>query len=273
MLIIGESLNGTIPSVAQAIAARDQDRIVALARRQVESGAQMLDVNAGGAPGRDECADLLWLVSTVQAVVQVPLVLDSHNAEALRHALGIYQGPPPILSSASLEEGRLEALLGLAVEHGCGLVALCMTGHGIPYEPLERVSIAAQLVEQAMAAGLKPEDLYLDPLVMTLASDYHAGERLLLALRLIREQFPAVSTICGVSNVGFEMPQRRLLNRTFVAMLIALGVEALMVDVRDEELMATLFASTALTGRDEWCRAYLKAYRLGKLGAASGAKK
>lgn len=273
MLIIGESLNGTIPSVAHAIANRDESWITALAQSQVECGAQMLDVNAGGAGGRDECTDLVWLVNVVQAAVQVPLVLDSPNPEALRTALGTYGGPRPILSSVSLEKNRLETMLGLAVEHDCGLVALCMAENGIPKEPAERLDVAAKLIERATAAGMKPEDLYLDPMVMTLAADYFAGERLLNTLSLIRSRFPNVSTICGVSNVGFQMPDRRLLNRTFVVMLLTLGVEAVMVDVRDEKLMATVTAAEALFAHDAWCRTYIKAYRDGKLEPAGGAKK
>jgi cobalamin-dependent methionine synthase I len=92
-------------------------------------------------------------------------------------------------------------------------------------------------------------------------------------LKLVRERFPQVKTLCGVSNVGFGMPQRRLLNRTFVAMLMALGLDAFLVDARDEELMAALLAAAALAGRDEWCRTYLKAYRAGKLGPTAAVKK
>jgi 5-methyltetrahydrofolate--homocysteine methyltransferase len=273
MFIIGESLNGTIPSVGKAIAARDTEFVTQLALRQAACGAQMLDVNAGGAGDRDQCADLAWLVQTVQAAVPIPLVLDCADPAALRAALSVYRGPRPILSSVGFDEGPLDTMLGMAVEYDCGLVALCMSGSGIPKEPEERLSIAARLVERAAAAGLKLADLYLDPLVMTLAADYNAGQRMLETLRRVRERFPEVSTVCGVSNIGFEMPQRRLLNRTFVAMLMALGIEAFMVDVRDGELMAALLAAAALAGRDPWCRSYLKAYRAGVLGPVSAAKK
>ncbi len=273
MLIIGESLNGTIPSVGKAIAAHDSNFVTTLARRQVECGADMLDVNAGGVPGQDECANLVWMVKLVQSVVQVPLVLDSPNTDALRTAIAIYQGRSLILSSISAEEKRIEALLPLAVQKNCGLVALCMSEKGIPPDAESRASVAGKLIERAMSAGLKPESVYVDPLVMTLSTDYHAGELLLRTLRLVRDRFPQVNTLCGVSNVGFGMPQRRLLNRTFVAMLMALGLEAFLVDVRDAELMATLFAAAAVAGRDEWCRSYLKAYRAGKLGPIAEPKK
>lgn len=156
MLIVGESLNGAIPSVAQAIATRDESRIAALARRQVKCGAQMLDVNAGGAGGQDECDDLTWLLTTVQEAVQVPLLLDSSNPNALRAAMAICQGLRPILSLATLEEDRLETLLDMAVEYGCGLVVLCMDDRGIPMEPLERLEIAGELIQCACDPGVFP---------------------------------------------------------------------------------------------------------------------
>jgi cobalamin-dependent methionine synthase I len=265
MLIIGESLNGSIPSVGQAITNHDEHWIRTLAQKQVDSGAQMLDVNAGGLSGQDECANLAWLVEVVQESVSVPLVMDSTNPEALRAAISVYRGPRAILSSLTAEEVRLNTVLPLALKYNCGLIALCFNESGISLESERRLEIATTLVERVTIAGMSPEDLYLDPLVMTIGANYQAGAVTLDTLRLIRDHFPQVNTVCGVSNVGFEMPKRRLLNKTFVAMLMALGLEAFMVDVRDAELMATLFAAAALAGRDEWCRIYLRAYRAGKL--------
>ncbi len=273
MQIIGESLNGTIPSVAKAIAAHDSNFVTNLAQRQVECGADIIDVNAGGVPGGDECKDLVWMVNLVQDAVTVPLVLDSPNPDALRAAIAVYRGPGLILSSINAEEEQIEALLPLAVEKNCGLVALCMAESTIPADPEGRVAVAGKLIERAVQAGLRPENLYVDPLAMTLSVDYHVGQIVLGTLRLIRERFPQVKTLCGVSNIGFNMPQRRLLNRAFVAMLMALGLEAFMVDVRDAELMATLLSAAAVAGRDEWCRNYFKAYRAGKLSPIDGSKK
>ncbi|MGI5926684.1 MAG: dihydropteroate synthase [Thermacetogeniaceae bacterium] len=265
MLIIGESLNGSIPAVGKAIINHDEQWIRELAKKQVDCGAQMLDVNAGGISGRDECADLVWLVEVVQDSVSVPLVLDSTNPEALRAAISVYRGPKPILSSLTAEEERFNALLPLVLDHDCGLIALCIDESGIPLEPKRRLEIAETLVERVTAAGIKPEDLYLDPLVLTLGVNYHAGAITLNTLHLIREHFPQVNTVCGVSNVSFEMPKRRLLNRYFAAMLMAFGLEAFMVDVCDREMMVALTAAAALTGRDEWCRNFFKSSRAGKL--------
>lgn len=273
MLIIGESLNGTIPSVGKAIATRDEDFVTSLALRQVECGADMLDINAGGVSGQDESANLVWMVNLIQNAVQVPLVLDSSNPEALRAAMAVYQDPRVILSSISAEEAGIEALLPLAVKRQCGLVALCMSEEGIPPDAEGRAALAGRLVERAMDAGLRPENLYIDPLAMSLATGDRAGEIALDTIRFVRERYPRVKTLCAASNVGFGMPQRRLLNRTFVAMLAALGLDAVLVDVRDAEVMAALVAAAAIVGQDELCRRYVKAYRRGTLGPIAEAKK
>ncbi|MCL4554414.1 MAG: dihydropteroate synthase [Actinobacteria bacterium] len=273
MLIIGESLNGTIPSVGKAIATRDADFVTALALHQVECGAHMLDINAGGVSGQDESANLVWMVNLIQDAVSVPLVLDSSNPDVLRAAIAVYRGDRLILSSISAEQERIEALLPLAVEKQCGLVALCMSEEGIPPDAEGRAAVAGQLVERAMEAGLAPENLYIDPLAMSLATGDRAGEIVMDTLRRVRDRHPRVKTLGAISNVGFGVPQRRLLNRTFAAMLMALGLDAYLVDVRDAELMASLLAADAIAGHDDMCRSYVKAYRAGKLGPIANAKK
>ncbi len=268
MLLIGESLNASIPAVMRALVARNDEAIRALAVRQAECGAQMLDVNAA-VPGRDEPEDLVWLVQTVQTAVELPLVLDSANPEALRAALEAHRGPAPILSSITDEAGSADATLSLAVEHDCELVALCMDDGKISADPHARFAIVQRLIERATAAGLKPERLYVDPLVMAIATDTTAVVSLLELVGLIRDNCAGIRVFCGGSNVSFGMPERRLLNRTLASMLAAAGVDAFLVNVRDQQMMATLRAAAALLGQDRWCKAYLNAYRAGKLSTRS----
>ncbi len=265
MLIIGESLNASIPAVASAVTARDAETIAALARRQCECGAQLLDLNAA-VTDRTQRDDLPWMVRTVQAAVDLPLMLDSTDPEALRAALQVHEGPPPILSSVTNEAGSLEGLLPLALEHDCALVALCMEDDKISPDPQVRFEIGRKLIERAHQAGLAPEKLFIDPMVMTIGTDTGSGLALLRLIRMLREGFPAVRTLCGASNVSFGMPERRLMNRTYVPMLAAAGIEAFILDVRDRQMMATLMAAAALTGQDKWCRGYIKAHREGRLG-------
>ncbi len=263
MLIIGESINGTIEKVGQAIAGRDRAFIQRVAREQVERGAHMLDVNAG-LGGRDEVDDLTWLVKVVQEEVDIPLMLDSSDPQAIEAALALHRGRP-LVNSITAEPRKKDSLLPVLAAHDCGVVALCLTEEGIPKTPTHRLEIARGLVDELLQAGKPQEDIYLDALLLTVATDWQAGAIALKTIQLFKQELPGVKTVVGLSNVGFGMPQRRLLNRTFLAMAIALGLDGAILDVRDSSLMATVTAGRALVGRDKWCRGYLTAFREGKL--------
>lgn len=263
MNIVGESINGTIEKVGQAISGRDHGFIEQLAREQVDRGAQMLDVNAGMG-GRDEVEDLTWLVRVVQGAVDAPLMIDSSNPEAIEAALALHRGKP-LVNSITAEPRKREGLLPLLASHDCGVVALSLTEEGIPKTPTHRLEVARSLVADLTEAGKAPEDIYLDPLVLTIATDWQAGATALKTLQFFKQELPGVRTVAGLSNIGFGMPNRRLINRTFLVMGIALGLDCAILDVRDAALMSVLMASRALAGEDKWCRGYIKAYRDGKL--------
>lgn len=265
MLIIGESINSTISEVGQAIEGRNAAFIAELARQQVAAGAAMLDVNVAVAGG-DEVENLLWAVRTVQSAVDVPIVLDSSHPEALQAAFDVHRGRP-ILNSISGEEERLTSLLPLAAANDCGVILLCLDEDGIPDTAEGRCQVAKFLVQQVTSAGIPAEDIYVDPLVLAVGSDSQAPRIALDTLRLISDELPAVHKSAGVTNVSFGMPARSLLNRTFLAMAIAQGLDACLVNVRDEAVMATIYAANALAGDDPYCSDYLDAYHAGKLEA------
>ncbi len=263
MRIIGESINSTIPAVAEAISTRDERYITELAQKQVAGGANVLDVNVAVAEG-EEMENLLWAVRTVQKAVSVPLALDSRDPNALQAALEIHQGRP-IINSISGEERSWVGLLPLAAEHNCEVVLLCLDDGGIPKTAEERCGVANDLVSRAVRAGLDPDRLYVDPLIMAVGSDWLAPRTALDSLSLIRRTLPRVHTIAGISNVSFGMPRRSLLNRTLLAIAISHGLDAFLVNVEDKTLMATIWAANALMGNDEYCSDYLAAYHAGKL--------
>jgi cobalamin-dependent methionine synthase I len=263
VLIIGESINSTRRSVGEAISRRDEQFIRGLASKQVAAGAAMLDVNVGVAEG-DEVQNLTWAVRTVQQAVDVPLLVDSGNPEALRAAFEVHRGRP-ILNSINGEADKLAALLPLAAEYECGAILLCLDDRGIPKTADERYQIAEFLVERAVQAGLPPERLYVDPLIMTVGSDSRAARVALDALCRIREGLPQVHTSAGITNVSFGMPQRSLLNRTLLAMAIAYGLDAFLVNVMDPAMVATIQAADTLMGNDAYCSNFLDAYHAGKL--------
>jgi cobalamin-dependent methionine synthase I len=265
VLIIGESINGTTQKVGEAILDRNESFLRELARTQYECGAHLLDVNAGVASG-NEVEDLPWLVEIVQKEVPIPLMLDSANPEALKTALSVYHhSEPPILNSISGEEEKWNKIFPVIAERKCKIVVLLMDGHGIPKTVEERIEVADKLFQRLAKMGIPPDYVYFDPLVLSIAVETEAALVTLETIRTIRSRFPNTHTICGVSNISMGLPGRKLINRTFLTMAIASGLDTLLIDVRDQPLMSSIYTSKVLTHQDPYCLEYLKAYREKKI--------
>ena len=263
MIIVGERINGTRGRVREAVIARDADYISEEAMRQAEAGAEYIDVNAGTNPER-EVEDLVWLVQTVQSVVDRPVCVDSPNVEALQAGLEVSQGRP-LVNSASAESSRMESVLGLVARHGARVVALTLDDAGLPATAEQRISIAQRLVQKAEELGIKRDDIFIDPLARAVALENEQGAAFLDAVAGIKAGLPGVHVICGLSNISFQMPSRRLLNRTLLAMAMARGLDAAIMDPLDGGLMAAVCAGAALLGQDEMCIGYIQAHRAGRL--------
>jgi 5-methyltetrahydrofolate--homocysteine methyltransferase len=265
MLLIGESINGTIQKVGQAILDRNAGFLRELAKIQYESGAHFLDVNAGVAGG-NEVEDLPWLVEIVQKEVPIPLMIDSANPEALQASLLVYRhSEPPILNSISGEAAKWNKLFPIIVEKKCKIVVLLMDDKGIPKTVEERSNIAAKLYENLIQAHIPPEYIYFDILALSVAVEPDAGLKTLDTIKTIRAKFPSSHIICGISNVSMGLPGRRLINKTFLTMAIYAGLDTLLVDVRDQSLLSSIHATKILINQDPYCLEYLKAYRQKKI--------
>jgi len=265
--IIGEKINGTRAQVGEAIAARDADYIRILAVRQAEAGADRIDVNAGTRPDR-EPDDLAWLAGTVQDATSAPLCLDSANPAALEAALAVTR-VAPLINSVTGEQARLSGVLPLAVRFGCPVIALALDDSGVPHDAAERLAVLRRLVTAVREAGVSDDMIYVDPLIMAVATGDHAGLVALDTIAAVRAEFPATHITAGLSNVSFGLPARRLVNRTFLTLAIAAGLDTAIADPLDRDLMAALRATELLLGRDRRCLTYTRAYRAGLLTPAS----
>jgi cobalamin-dependent methionine synthase I len=269
MLLIGESINGSRSPVAAAVQTRDDGFVRSLAKDQVDAGADVLDIN-GGVAGGDEVADVLWLIDVVMGVTDARLMIDSADPEALD--VGVRRvmengGATPFINSISGERSRIDAVLPLVREFKCPVVGLCLGDQGIPDTAEARCDIATRLHELCTGAGLPGDDLWIDPLVLTVSADQTAARVTMATLRLVKERLPT-RTVAGLSNVSFGLPHRPLLNRTFLAMCAGIGIDGVVIDVRDRALMVTVKAVAALRGEDEYCSGFLAAYRAGLLESA-----
>lgn len=244
---------------------RNETFLRELAKLQYECGAQVLDVNAG-VTGGNEVQDLPWLVEIVQKEISIPLILDSANPEALEATLSVYHhSESPILNSISGEEKKWNKLFPVISEKKCKVVVLLMDDQGIPKAIKERLAIAGRLFRRLTEAGLPPDHIYFDTLVLSVAVEPEAALVTLETMKAIRLNFPDSHIICGVSNVSMGLPMRSLINRTFLTMAITAGLDTFLVDVRDRALISSIYASRMLVNQDPYCLEYLKAYREKKI--------
>ena len=263
MIIVGEKINTSRRDIAEAVEKRDADYITRVAREQVQAGAHYIDVNAGTFL-ENEAEHLCWLVETVQSKIDLPLSLDSPNPKALSEAIKHHKGEP-MINSISLEEDRFQALLPIIVGQPCHIVALCMAQTSMPTTTEERVEVGSELIRRLTDEGVSIERIYVDPLIQPVSVDTNMGIAALQAMRRITKDFPGVNTICGLSNVSFGLPERRIINRNFLTLCMCYGLSTVILDPTDKQLMTTLITTKMLLGQDEYCENYIETYQSGHL--------
>jgi 5-methyltetrahydrofolate--homocysteine methyltransferase len=265
MVIVGELINASRKPVAAAIENRDAVAIRQIAADQAEAGADYIDVNAGIFVGK-ESEYLEWLTTTVQDATNRPCALDSPDPKALMAAVKIHRGTP-MINSISLEKERFDALMPVISGTAFKVVALCMSDAGMPESSGDRVKIADKLVNTLTRNGIPVGNIYLDPLVQPVSVKSSFGMEFIDAIEKIAREFPGIHTICGLSNISFGLPNRKYLNRIFMAMAIAKGLDGAILNPLDKKMMNCIIAAEALAGRDAFCMKYLKAYRAGRFNS------
>jgi cobalamin-dependent methionine synthase I len=264
MIIVAERINATRKAIREALEKKDQEFFIQEAQKQEKAGAAFIDVNAG-TEATKEVADLKWLVESIQDAVEIPLCLDSANDQALEEALTVYNKKEVMINSFTTEENRIKALLPIVKKYDALVVGLAMGEGGIPQSVEERMKLVETLVKAVDEYSIPREHLFIDPLVVPIGTDQNQGKLFLETLQAIPQTYPGVRTVCGLSNISFGMPNRRLINRSFLALSIGFDLHAAIIDPLDDKLMGILFASEALMGRDEYCMNYLTAFRAGRL--------
>jgi cobalamin-dependent methionine synthase I len=259
MLVVGELINASRKAIAVAIEAQNEEEIKKVASDQVQAGADFVDVNAGVFVGKE--ADYLqWLVKTVQDEVDAPCCIDSPDPVAIEKALAVHKGMA-MINSISLEKERYEALLPLVAGTDLKIVALCMSDEGMPETCEERVKIADKLINSLVGKNVPIENIYVDPLVQPVSTNGDFGVEFLNAVEKIMTGFPGVHTMCGLSNISYGLPLHKHLNQNFAVMAVARGLDGLIINPLDKQMMANIIAAETLAGRDNYCMNYLKAYR------------
>jgi 5-methyltetrahydrofolate--homocysteine methyltransferase len=256
-VVIGECINPTgHKKLRDALLEDEFDYIHQLAVRQVESGADILDVNVG-VPDLDEVALLPRVVELVASVVDVPICVDSADPEALAAGLSAAPGKA-LVNSINGEEAMLEAVLPIVKSHGAAVIGLTMDDEGIPNDPEKRVAIAGKILERAAKTGIPTENVVIDPLVMAVGADSNAGVITLESIEMIRREF-GVNINLGASNVSFGLPERQTINQAFLALAIKAGATCAITNPM--KMTATIRAIDLLLGRDSFAGRYISHYR------------
>jgi 5-methyltetrahydrofolate--homocysteine methyltransferase len=261
LCVIGERINPTGRKLlAELMASGDLSVVEQDAAAQVEAGAHVLDVNAG-VPLADEPALLRETVKRVQAVVDVPLCLDSSTVAALESALEACDGKP-LVNSVTAETTRLEQVLPLVAKRGAAVIGLVSGDDGIPPTPEARLAEARKILDAASDHGIPLEDVVLDPLAMTVATDGRAPRITLETIRLITAELGA-NTVVGASNVSFGLPERAAITGSFLAMAMSAGLTAAIMNPLSLVAATAVRAGDLLLGNDEYGAAWISAFRAG----------
>ena len=172
---------------------------------------------------------------------------------------------PPLINSITLEAERLHTLLPLALEYNSGVIALCQSSDMLAHTATQKLELAAQLIEKVIHAGISLDKLYIDPLVYPLSSDPQSGVATLAAIEQIMSLYPGVHTVCGLTNISYGLPNRSLVNRSFLIACISRGLDAAIIDPTDNRTYGALKAATMIMGLDDYCMEFVTAYREGRL--------
>ena len=255
MIIIGEKLNGSIPSVAKAIAEKDADLIRERARMQAESGATFLDVCAS-VEEDVEVETLKWMIDLVQEVTDTPICVDSPSAKSCVAAIPFCKRPG-LINSVSLEGDKIDTIFPVIADTDWECVALLCDNDGIPDSVERRMKIFFGIMEKAKQYGIAPSRLHIDPLVVTLGTDQTALTVFADCCRRIKYEYPEIHITSGLSNISFGLPVRKNINQAFMVLAMNAGMDSAIVDPTNKNMIGMIYATNALLERDEYCLEYI----------------
>ena len=262
MLIIGEMINSCRKDVRFAIDNLDEDIIAELAIKQAEKGADYIDVYCG--TYEDEADVMEWLIKIVHETTKKPICIDSDNPETIARILPLCQGERPIVNGIC-DDPTHEKLIPLIKKYDARVIAVCIKDEEIPSNIEDRVAAGTVVYQKLLAAGINNDDIFIDPFVKPISTNHKAGYNVLSTAHELQRDFPEANIICGISNISYGLPQRYLLNRTFLSQALAIGIENFILNPLDDTAMTVIAAFNALMGYDPCCSKYVATCKKGRL--------
>lgn len=266
MIIIGEKINGAIPSVAKAIAEKDADYIRNLAKLQTQAGSSFIDVCAS-VDDDIEMETMKWLIDIVQEVTDTPIAVDSPNVKTILACMP-YCKKPGLFNSVSMEGTKVDdAFSILAKEKDWEIVALLNDDTGIPKTAKKRLEVFEELMKKAKEFEIDPSRIHIDPLVEMLCTSEDGINIITKVIKEIKAQYSTIYVTGAASNISFNLPVRKIVNQSFMVMAMNVGMDSVIVDPLNKDMMGMIYATEALMGNDDYCMEYINAYREGVFGS------
>lgn len=261
MIIIGEKINGAIPSTGKAIAEKDAEFIKNLAVKQTEAGAHFIDVCAS-VDDDIELKTMKWLIDIVQDATDVPIAVDSPNVYTCLESMA-YCRKPGLFNSVSLEGNKVDEAFKVIANTSWECVALLNSDKGIPKTAKDRLDVFADLMAKCQEYQIDPSRMHIDPLIEMLCTSEDGINMVIKVIQKIKKQYPTIHVTGAVSNISFNLPARRIANQAFAVLAMNAGMDSFILDPLNKDMMGMLYATEAMMGEDEFCMEYIGAFREG----------
>ena len=259
MIIIGEKINGSIPSVADAIARRDADFIKNRAKMQAEANASFIDCCAS-VPEDIEVETLKWMIDCIQEVTDLPISIDSPSADVLAQVILFPEKVTKSIKSSRLWQRK-------KTKNG-KILSILSDNTGIPKTAQDRLRVFKHIMEKAKEYGISPGRIHIDPLVEMLCTSEDGIAMNVEVISTIRKEYPSIHITAAISNISFNLPVRKLINCCFLTLAMNAGLDSAILDPVNRDMLGHIYATEALLGLDDYCMEYIGAYREGLIGPA-----
>lgn len=261
MILIGERINAGFKDVKQAILSKDGNVIKEWARKQTAAKADYLEVNLGTASNKPE--DLCWMIEMVQAAVDTPISIDNQKPEMLKAALPICKRPALVNSTTAADE-KLDGILPLVAKYGASVIGVVMDESGSPTSADKRVENGGKIMAKAMEHDISPERVFLDPIAMPIKYKQDQTAAILSAVSQFKLfSDPPCHIVCGLSNTSNGTTQKKLINRIYCSMMISHGLDSVILDVMDEDLVNSILTAELIMNRSIYADSFIEAFRKG----------
>jgi len=294
MIIIGERINATREKIKEAIEKKDRNFIKKEIRKQIENGADYIDLNAGTGKGKErEKEDIKWLIEIAKEEGISKICIDSSAPDVIEFGMNFVNPENAIINSINGEKEEKEKLIEIVKKWGFNyfylfllpgltrgnlfckeklieivkkypeakIILLTMDDKGIPSDTKTRIEIAEKIIDEISLCGIKKENIFVDCLVEPVSVNIENAKKFINCLKEIKTKFPEVRTTCGLSNISFGLPKRKIINKYFLALCIYEGLDSAIIDPTISDIRECLYATNVLIGKDEFCMNYIKAIR------------